>query len=604
MFAALALSLALTFQDAPVPASLAAPQVEDASALIHLVAPDAHLLVEIDSPAQLHAALTRNLWMDLMLGADGIAVELLSVEPFASLIEPFLGTGADPRAIARLIMSTETVAGDREGLPVEARVLHEALRELREPVLCYGHGGVLSIGLTPSTFVVVTHVSSGSRELVERVAAVLEHEFDWARVGAFDVAPLERGPGGRAHSFLACREDLLVLIEADGGAAAQRELMRLARRYRESESGAATQLPEAFAAARAELEGPAHVRVAVSFTAAMERLMEEARIEPSMPEGLLEELALEELRWAGLRMHFGAGEAIEFELRATLPERGILAEVAQTLEWTAPDALLRRIPSDAIGVLLQGIDLVRASEVVGAFVERFVPPEAMAPFDVLAELEELAGFDPLTLVLEEFTGQFATYTSGDEARRRESLERLMLTEESDPVAEGVGTGGTAAFELRNGARVEKGLRRLLWALDKKQGVKLPLDKIEVDGQQLFGFEGLPGLWTWFGIADTALVVGTQIDTVAEDLARSSDASAARVTELLEPLGANGANAFTLQIEPSRSMVELVEAVRWGIDLEDPHAFDPDTERRAAFVGRIHGTMSASHGRFVLRAAVR
>jgi hypothetical protein len=598
MLAALALVVAL--QDAPAPVAAATER----SGLTHLVAPDAHLLVEIESPAELHAALAGNSWMDLMLGPEGIAVDLMSVEPFASLVEPFLGADTDPRALARLVMSADPLSGDRDGVPIEALVLHEAVRELREPVLCYGHGGALSRGGTPSTFVVVTHVPSGSRELVERVAVVLGHEFDWTRAGAFDVAPLELGPGGAATSFLACREDLLVLVEADGAGAAQRELIRLARRYRERTDESHGYLPETLAAARAELDGPAHVRLALSFSDALEWVIEESATDPSLPDGLMEELALDEVRWLGARMHIGEGEAMDLELRATVPKRGVLAALAGTLGWSMPAALARRIPTDAIGVRLMGMDLARAADVVGSFVEDFVPPEAMGPFAALSETKEFAGFDVLQLVVEEFTGQVVSYTSGDEARRRASLERLTLTEESDPAGENGGVGGTTAFELRNGERVSKALRRLLWSIEQQSGEKVPLDEIEVDGRTLFGFEGLPGLWTWFGIADTALVVGTQIETVAEDLARSSDASAARVAELLEPLGARATNAFNLTVESNRTLVEIAEALRWGLDREDPHEFDPATERREGFVGHTFGTLSIVDGRFVFRSTSR
>jgi|GEM_PF-5707338 len=583
-FVVAALAALAPVQDAPPAAAV--PVAPDASALFQLVPDDAWFVAELASPAQLHDATRDNAWIRWLFAdreLDGFRLR----GGFGGLaLEEF---GLPAGAAERLATALTARASELDDRPAIARRVAEAANCLAlfdGAVLVHAAPG-LGAG---DVFVAATRVPVGGRIAVERLAKILEMELAWTTKGRFEVATI-----GAGALQVACRDDLVLLASSDAKGPTTAALLAAVRRVDGGDPSGPWRAD--YDALRATLPAGASCVGGFLVGGAMEELVDEMALDPSVPPALVEDLALEEIGWVGFGLGMGAGANAALHLGVEMPDFGLVADVFDAFGIDPAAGLAQRMPADAIGVQLGGFDLAAVRVVVSdALMAYGLAGDLYAALAVDEATEDL-GFDPYALALEQFTGQLLTYTSGDPGRRERAME-MMLEVPGESPFDLFGVGGTTMFEVRDGDQVRRLVEGTLDSVERDMGMAL-VERRTVDELSVYDLSQLLQVPIWLGVASDAVLIGTELETVVEDGRRRDAAGFERVAELLD-LATVGegdaraldlpAGAMSLQFESARTLIEFFRA-----GMASEAGFEVEVDFGALSEARMHASTVARPG---------
>jgi len=504
--------------------------------LARLVPADAVVLVEAAAPARLHEALARHAFGPVLLGPEGLIVNLaedLGLVP----------DGLDARASAALFMAVEPSAEQRAAADPRLAALHAFVR---------ASAGALQVHVAGDPFAdelrvaLCLRLAGSARGEVERLLTALDEPAAFAARRGFDVLVDPRDQTmALGTSIVACRDDLLVVTGGTSLAEARREFARIADLVTGSGVGGtdAPALAADLAGARAALSAPGHVRVLVdtSFVGAAVRAAVDG--DSAMSEANragLAALELDAMRSAAAQVRFGAGESFDVEALLAFPRAGLLHELAGMFDARAHPALLARVPADATSVEVVNVDLAACAARLGTWLLQYAPDLVMTYEAEMGPIVERTGVDVLGVIVDEFSGRTLSFATPP---------RLAGGGASDVEALAASLGRSSAWllEARDTARLERCFEALLVFGEETFGAPLPVDEIVVDGRRVRGIESPSSMWIAFG--DQVVVVGADPDLVGR-LAGAAPAETPRLPARLalsleEHAGALAAGATDL-----------------------------------------------------------
>ncbi len=551
------LSLTPLLFSAPMPAS---GTLAETSTSLSLTPPDAVLVVHLDSAAELRAQIATNNYYRFFAAPDGIQSALGDLMPDE----------------IRTLLCLEPSAEQLAALDDEARQVLELLHTLRGSATFYvGHAGpgeqpVLGLLLEPNErmpeFVrIVSELAdeSGEVTLLQRGAL---------RVG---VPTRSLTQAGEFEAGMIFSASSFAIVTGESSDSTRAEFERLVERMSGVQGQSVLDNPR-FQAARAALRVDGQIELFGDLAALTGWLdmIPEQESGPD-PRAVLESLGVSELRWIAGSVAIGSGENIDVEFQAYLPSGSLLARVAD-LMGPLPQALMKRIPADAVAVTGANFDVAGLYDLTLDTIDQFAEGMGEMARAQVEQFGSMIGVDLEADLLLPFSGAMASY----------SVPARKLDFEQDPMRAMLMSSGLSTawvLELFETELVADSLQELLEVGAPQFGMPIELETVHSGGFDLTQPVGVPILFGFTeGPGPGALAIGLEAEMVAELLRDPSQrATSIFDHEQLGPLVESAARASTFtagmtaqsMISARRGLLSIFESMSSMIEGEDRTDFE-------------------------------